>query len=399
MHHPLISSLIIASLIAALSGCSTLPRSSAVPPEQVESAIIPGMVGIRYVEGNPKDMARMREDTIALWPKELAWQVAQGKSGEQLQPSYMLALSGGGDKGAYGAGFLNGWTQSGTRPEFSLVTGVSTGALIAPFAFLGADYDDALKAFYTNTSREDLVELRNVLAAISGDSLIDTTPLLNLIRREITQEVLDKIAVEERKGRLLLISTTNIDTGQRVIWNMTKLATSQDPRTLDMFHKVMLASAAIPAAFPPVIFDVEVNGKRYSEMHVDGGTTSQVFIYPPNIKLGKLSHQHGGERRRELFVIMNDLIHPDREQTERSVFHIAGRAIGTLIHSQGVGDLYRLYTTTQRDGVKFNYTYIPADFKHPNANVFNTDYMRALYARGFQEATSVTPWQHIPGER
>ncbi len=271
--------------------------------------------------------------------------------------------------------------------------------MIAPFAFLGADYDDELKAFYTNTSRGDLVELRNVLAALTEDGLIDTSPLLNLIRREITQEMLDKIAAEERKGRLLLISTTNIDTGQRVIWNMTKLAASKDPRALDMFHKVMLASAAIPAAFPLVIFDVEVDGKLYSEMHIDGGTTSQVFIYPPNIKLGKLSQQHGGERKRELFVIMNELIRPDREHTERSVFHIAGRAIGILIHSQGVGDLYRLYTIAQRDGVKFNYTYIPADFKHPDANVFNTEYMRALYARGYQEATSARPWQHIPDER
>jgi hypothetical protein len=123
MHHRLITSLIIVSLIAALSGCSTLPRSSAVPADQVESAVIPGLDGVRYVEGNPKDMVRMREDTIALWPKELAWQVAQGKPGEQLQPSYMLAMSGGGDKGVYGAGFLNGWTQRGTHPEFSLVTG------------------------------------------------------------------------------------------------------------------------------------------------------------------------------------------------------------------------------------------------------------------------------------
>jgi predicted acylesterase/phospholipase RssA len=273
---------------------------------------------------------------------------------------------------------------------------VSTGALIAPYAFLGTAHDAQLKEFYTDTPRDQLIEIRNVFAVLTEDSVIDTAPLLALISKQVDRVFLDKIATEYHKGRTLLVSTTNLDTQQQVIWDMTKIAASQDPRALDLFHRIMLASAAIPGAFPPVMIDVEVNGQIFSEMHVDGGTSGQVFVYPPSLKLRELANENGGQRKRVLFVIMNERIDPEWEETERRVLSIAGRAVATLIHNQGIGDLFRIYLTTQRDHVAFNLSYIPADFNHPNAGTFNTDFMRALYARGHEEATQGQPWQHYP---
>jgi len=389
----------IASLnILMLAGCSSLPRQHAVPKPLTTQAVVPLDINeVRYLVDSPEDMRRMSHDAAALWPKELAWQIAQGKSGEGLAPSYMLAISGGGDNGAYTAGLLNGWSAAGTRPEFSLVTGVSTGALIAPYAFLGSKHDAQLKALYTETPREQLIEIKNVFAVLTEDSVIDTAPLFNLISKQIDRAFLDKIAIEYEKGRTLLISSTNLDTRQKVIWNMTKIAASQDPRALSLFHRIMLASAAIPGAFPPVMIDVEVKGQMFSEMHVDGGTTGQVFVYPPSLNLGALAKENGGERKRSLFVIMNERIDPEWAETERRVLTIAARSIATLIHYQGISDLFRVFLTTQRDKVAFNLSYIPSDFNHPDAGTFNNDFMRALYARGYKEATQGGNfWQHFP---
>ncbi len=387
-----------ALVLVSSIGCSTLPRQQAVPFEKTNQAVVVGkeLESVRYIVDDPKDMERMTQDVLHTWELQRAHLAAQGKSINDLPPSNFLALSGGGDKGAYSAGMLNGWTAAGTRPSFTLVTGISTGALIAPYAFLGSSHDHELKEMYTNTSSEDLVEARGMLAALTEDSVLDTAPLRKLIAQQINRKFLDKVAAEYKKGRLLLVSTTNIDATRRVIWNMTKIAASQDPRAMELFHNIMLASAAIPAAFPPVMIDVTVDGQFYQEMHVDGGTMSQVFVYPSAINLAQLSKDNDVQRQRKLYIIMNERIDPEWAQTERRVFSIAGRAVGTLIHTQGVGDLYRIFVTAHLDKVDFNLAYIPADFSHPNPGVFNTDYMRALYNVGFERAKNGYEWQKFP---
>ncbi|MBK9340361.1 MAG: patatin-like phospholipase family protein [Rhodoferax sp.] len=249
-------------------------------------------------------MQRLTRDVADTWPRERAWLAAQAKPSAKLPTSSLLALSGGGDNGAFGAGVLNGWTATGTRPEFLLVTGISTGALIAPFAFLGPKYDAVLRDLYTRNQRADILSIRKWWAILTEDAVADTTPLRMQLQKHIDQAFLDEIALEYDKGRELWISTTNLDAHQRVIWNMTKLAASKHPRSLAFFHDVMLASAAIPGAFPPVMIDVELNGIPYQEMHVDGGTMAQVFVYPPNVKLADLSHSQDGERERQLYVLM-----------------------------------------------------------------------------------------------
>ena len=383
---------------SSLTACATLPREPAVPAPKTTLATIHGMGDIRYFEGDPQDMARMAADTAALWPKQRAQLLAQGKSGAEIPPSYMLAISGGGDNGAFGAGVLNGWSTRGTRPEFDLVTGISTGALIAPYAFLGAAHDAQLRELYTETSGQDLVIRHRFWGLLSNDSVLDTSPLRMMIEKQIDRAFLDKVAAEFEKGRVLLIATTNLDSRQRVIWNMTKIAASQDPRALKLFHDVMLASASIPGAFPPVMIDVEVDGVAFSEMHVDGGTSTQVFIYPPAVYLAGLARDNQTQRKRSLYIIMNEPIVQQWAETRRHMVDIAARALATVVHNQGIGDLFRIYLTAMRDNVEFQVAYIPESFSHPYPMVFNNDFMRALYACGYKEATQGSPWMsHPPG--
>jgi hypothetical protein len=388
--------LIVVFMCITISACSAIPRINAVPQRDTARATVEGMHNIRYIVGNPEDMKRLAQDMADTWPRERNWLASQGKNAQTLPPSNLLALSGGGDKGAFGAGFLNGWTASGKRPEFLLVTGISTGALIAPFAFLGPSYDAQLKKFYTESTPKDIIRVRGLLAALTSDAVADTAPLRALLQKYIDQTLLDNIAIEYGKGRELWISTTNLDTGQRVIWNMTKIAASKHPKSLALFQDVMIASAAIPGAFPPIMIDTVLDGKAYQEMHVDGGAISQVFVYPPSIDLAELSRDGNAQRKRNLYVLMNARLDPEWVETERKAISIASRAISSMIHSQGIGDLYRIYLTSQRDGVAFNLTYIPSTFNHPHLEEFDTVFMKKLYAVGEEMGRSAQPWENTP---
>src|SRR5512139_1695280 len=383
--------LIAAALQAGVTGCSTPDRLPAVPQSasaQAETLPVP----IRYLVSRETD-SFAAEAQRAL-EKEKAWLASQGKHGP-LPPAYYLAISGGGDNGAYGSGFLNGWTATGKRPEFKLVTGVSTGALIAPFAFLGPKYDYVLERVYTTTSQKDIFKKRGLLkGALFGDAMADTTPLAKIIASYVNQQLLDEIATEYDKGRVLLIGTGNLDSLEPVIWNMTAIAASKDPRSIELFRNVLLASASIPGAFPPVMIDVNVDGTRYQEMHVDGGTMAQVFFVPPSISVKQLGPEQS--RQRTLYVIRNARLDADWANVERRTMSIAARAIASLTRTQGIGDLYRIYLTAQKDGIDFNLTYIPPTFNTPHLEEFDTNYMRELYAVGQQAALSGTAWQKYP---
>ena len=191
-----------------------------------------------------------------------------------------LAVSGGGANGAYGVGILLGWTAAGTRPEFALVTGISTGALIAPFAFLGPEYDARLKEAYTSMTTKDIAKPRSALGTLNSDAATDTAPLKAHIARYVDQEVIDAIAREFRRGRRLFIGTTNLDAIRPVFWNIGYIAVSGRPDAGDLIRTILLASASIPAVFPPQYIPVEAGGKRYDEIHVDGGAVAQAFLYP-----------------------------------------------------------------------------------------------------------------------
>ena len=332
------------------------------------------------------------DDYLKSLELEKAYLATQGHTGP-LPPVAILGISGGGDNGAFAAGFLNGWTKAGTRPQFHLVTGVSTGALIAPFAFLGPAYDKKLKDLYTNISFKDVAKKRSILAVVSNDAIADNRPLRNLVRKYINQDVLDAIAAEYAKGRLLLVGTVNLDACRPVIWNLTEIAASRNPGALKLVQSLLIASSAIPGEFPPVMIDVEADGKKYQEMHVDGNTANQVFVYPAALRLKEVA---GVDRERKVYIIRNARLDPQWAQVERRTLPITFQAIATLIQYQGIGDLYRIYTVTQRDGVDFNLAYIPPTFKAPHREEFDTDYMRALYNEGYSLSEKGYTWTKEP---
>jgi predicted acylesterase/phospholipase RssA len=384
---------VVVVLLALLQGCAAPLRKPAVPLDHTMEAVIPGIPGARYwVDADIQPFVR---DAIASVEREQAFLARTGR-GKALPPANFLAVSGGGDNGAFGAGLLIGWTEAGDRPEFKGVTGISTGALIAPFAFLGRDYDSVLKSVYTSIGPIDVYKQRSQLAALFDDGLADTQPLFKLISKHITEEFLAKIATEYEKGRLLLLATTNLDARRPVVWNMGAIAASGSPNAPDLFRRIMLASAAIPGAFPPVMIDVEVDGKPFQEMHVDGGAMAQTFLYPPSLKVAEFGAARGFQRTRKAYIIRNARLDPEWATVERRTMSIAGRAVASLLHSQGIGDLYRIYTTAQRDGVDYNLAYISPDFKAEHKQEFDTNYMLALYDYGYQLARKGYPWRKVP---
>jgi predicted patatin/cPLA2 family phospholipase len=386
---------LIVALFVLMQGCAMAPpRLSAVPTALTAKAEIPGMPGVRYVAGG--DMRELSQVGLLALRREQAYLATQGHTGGVLPPATYLAISGGGDNGAFTAGLLNAWTATGTRPEFKLVTGISTGALIAPFAFLGPQYDAVLKKSYTTISPKDVIAPRNFIEGVLGDAMADNAPLLELTRKSVNAEMLKAIATEYAKGRFLFIATADLDARRPIIWDMGKIATYGGPQALDLFVKIMIASASIPGGFPPTMFDVEVDGERYQEMHVDGGIMAQVFAYPAGIRINEMATAAGVTRKRRLYVIRNARLDPDWAQVERSTMSIAGRAVTSLIHSQGIGDLYRIYATAQRDGVDFNLGFIPASFNAPHKEEFDNEYMRQLYDTGYAMAFKGFPWLKVP---
>jgi len=311
-----------------------------------------------------------------------------------------LVLSGGGAYGAFGAGFLNGWSESGSRPHFRVVTGVSTGALIAPLAFVGPKYDERLKTAYTTVSTRDILDVSGVLQLLWGESYAKTKPLVKTIEQQVDEHVLAEIAAEHAKGRRLYIGTTNLDAQRFMIWDMGAIASSGRPDALELFRKVMLASASIPGAFPPVFIEVEVDGETYDEMHVDGGVSAEMFGYN-NLLFKESSY---AERLRaehcSLYILRNGKFAREPAQIPRRVTKIAPRSLMTLMKAHSWMGMFRLHAIAEEDGVDFNYVSIPADYEFGGNELFDRDEMNRLYHLGFEMAQSGDPWgKSWPGSR
>jgi hypothetical protein len=385
--NPLLPLIIV---MLALGGCTSLQRLDAVPEDQTTEAIIPEVPGSRYWPD--LDPVPLFRDNLISIDRETEFLASQGSYPERLPPAYLLAISGGGDAGAFGAGLLAGWSEEGSRPQFKLVTGVSAGALIAPFAFLGPHYDETLRSVCSSIGPRNIFNPRNILAALAGDGFADDAPLARLIEKYVTRDVLAAIAQEYARGRILLIGTTDLDSRQRVVWNMGAIASSPDPKALILFRKVMLASTAIPGIFPPVMIDVEVNGKRYQEMHVDGGVMNQVFLLPPFF-IKKFEESRSVEaRERHVYIIRNGKLDPLWQPVPRRTTKVARRAIDALIDAQGVNDLYRLQVAAENAKEDFHVAYIGDEFSYPHSREFDPDYLRHLFTYAYTKAAQAAEW-------
>lgn len=385
---------ILLAVASAAAGCAMPVRQRAVPLELQDRAAINGLPpGVRTwgAAVNPEFQAELIESAR----REREFRTSSGQTGP-LPVAEFLAISGGGANGAFTAGLLNGWTAAGDRPQFKAVTGISTGALIAPFAFLGPAYDKTLREFYTGITTKDILTERSKLAAIFDDALTDNAPLRKMVAGLIDPKLLAAIAAEHGKGRLLMIGTTNLDAQRAVIWNVGAIAASGHPRAVELIRDIMVASAAIPAAFPPMMIDVEVDGQHYQEMHVDGGTVMQVFLYPPSLKVRETAEAVGVKRDRRVYIIRNARLAPEWAQTPRRTLSIAGRGVSTLLAAAGIGDLYRTYLNTQRDGIDYNLVSIPADFTLQPREPFDREYMQKLFDVGFEMGREGGFWHKVP---
>lgn len=381
---------IFAALIV-IQGCATAPpRMNPLPEDLAEKAEVPGIPLARSWADEAPEYSRKWIETMS--EEDLRARYA-GIMGREHN---LLAVSGGGQNGAFGAGLLYGWSESGTRPEFTMVTGISTGGLIAPFAFLGSEYDGALKKIYTSYSTKDLLVERSLLNIISNDAAADSAPLRARIAENVDVKMMKAIAAEHRKGRALYIGTTNLDAARPVMWNIGRIATIDNAQALELIHDIMLASASIPGAFPPVSFSVEADGQRYEELHVDGGMTSQVFLYPLGLDFRRVEERLNVQGTPNLYVIRNASLYPDWETTDRKLAPIIGRTISSLIRTQGYGDLLRMYVGSIRDGLHFNLAYIPEDFNLQPKEPFDREYMNALFERGRAMAAQGYPWVEDP---
>lgn len=299
-----------------------------------------------------------------------------------------LILSTGGEDGAYGAGLLSGWSSTGKRPEFSMVTGVSTGALIAPFAFLGPKYDEALKEAYTKVSSIDIFEVGG-----KGESLLDTWPLHDLIAKRITPELLKAIAAEHARGRRLFIVSTNLDAGRPVAWDIGAIASRGDEQALKLVRNVIVAAVSIPGAFPPVLIDVDVNGKATKEMHIDGGTVGQFYLAPDSMLVSTSTAKLPAT---DIYLIANMKIGQDFALTERSLTGILTRTMTAAIKYMLRNAIDRAYVAAKRSGIGFYFAYVPQDFSAPARGPFDPDYMRPLYEAGYAKGASQNPFFREP---
>ena len=384
--------LLLGLLGGLLSGCSGSKRRP-VPREHIDHADPVGVEGWRFIGENDTALdPEIVRDRIEVLRAQMS------ASGLDQEPVNVLAISGGGDNGAYGAGLLQGWSESGTRPDFNVVTGISTGALTAPFAFLGPDYDERLAYCFTTLSTDDLVKERGLIEGLTGDALSDPNGLRALVDQQLDEETFRRIGEQHDRGRRLFIGTTNLDRMEPTYWCISAIAAEDLPGGRELVCDIILASASIPGVFPPVLIDVVgPDGETYDEMHVDGGVSTQVFTFPVSLKFRE-SDMLSQETNKEptVWVIRNASLVLHYEEVDRSLLSIAGRAISGLIRSNGIGDLYRIWLTTRRDGFNFQLASIPFEFDLQARESFDPVYMKALFERGRQDSLDGRAWRDYP---
>jgi hypothetical protein len=343
------------------------------------------------VAGDPEIMRTVKKALDGRFPP------AVGPPTEQTRPLNVLAMSGGGIYGAFDVGVLTGWTANGTRPDFDVVTGVSTGALIATFAFLGPQYDGFLREAYVNTSAEDVYRRRRLLALLKAPSLADSTPLQRRIMSAITPEVLRQVAARHAAGARLYVGTTNIDTKRFIVWDMGAIAAHGTPEALRLYQKVILASASVPGFFQPVAIDVEIDGKNYRELHVDGGTTTAVFVRPSMLRLRRDDPR--ARAGSKLYVISSGKLYADAECVRPTLGGVSSSAISSLLYAGTRADVYRIHDLALATGSEFRLIAVPQDFPlNPDSLHIDRVEMQRLYDVGYRMGMTGEGWLDAPPE-
>jgi hypothetical protein len=315
------------------------------------------------------------------------------------RPGKFLALSGGGMYGAYTVGVLSGWTATGSRPKFDVVTGVSTGALIATYAFLGPEFDPPMIRLYTSVTDRDIYRRRPISAILWSDSAASSAPLKKLIDQSVDDTIMEAVARAHAEGRRLYVGTTNIDTRRLVIWDMGAIASSGRPDAKDLYRKILLASSSVPGFLPPVPIEVEVNGRTITEMHVDGGVTAGVFLRASTLRIDRDGKREGRQplAGSDAYVIVAGKLYADPTCTDQRTLKIGESALTSVLYSQTRGELFRIYTLCLLGGMNYHLAAVPEDVKiGANAMDFNPTEMRRLYDAGVAAAAGGRAWRDTP---
>ncbi|MGY4479134.1 putative acylesterase/phospholipase RssA [Bradyrhizobium sp. USDA 3364] len=365
---------LICGLAVALAACSTLPRMPYTAADAADSRVL-DLDGLRRYADEPASKFKLEKSDLA-------------------PIKTYLALSGGGADGAYGVGVLNGWTAAGNRPNFSVVSGVSTGGLIAPFAFLGPRYDDTLKEVYTSGIAESLLQDPSLMRVLFGSGLFGNKRLRELVARYVGPDILTEVARENAKGRKLLVVTTDLDTQRTVIWDMGRIAAVGTPEALQLFRDVMAASASIPLVFPPIMIDAEGQGRRFQEMHVDGGVTAPVLTLPDALMFRERAWPANG--RMNIYILVNKKLEGNFQLVSNSTIDVASRSISAITQAQTRSVILSTYDFARRNRLGFHLSYIERDYPAPETQGFDTAYMRALYQYGYDKAAAGQAWTATP---
>jgi hypothetical protein len=357
------------------------------------------LAGCLSVHDGPKslDSAKAVEecvDTESL--NRMVAQITQDDPAEPGGPRYnVLVLSTGGPYGAFSAGMLVGWSETGTRPQFDCVTGVSTGALVSVFAFLGPAWDAKLASVLSNLNAEKVYRMRRPLAMLRRSSFASTEPLQRLIEDTIDEELLTAVAKAHSSGRRLYVGTTNLETRRLAVWDLGAIASRGDAEALKLFRTILLASCSIPGFFEPVPIDVPVNGQSHTELHVDGGASAAMFLRLPD------GSQNLRGRRplvgSNLYIIVAGKLYADPGPVRPGFIPVAGSSISSLLYAEARGDLYRLFTATLVSGMKFQLAALPQDFtSSANNTSFGATEIKQLFEEGVRLGRSPNPWSSLP---
>lgn len=318
-----------------------------------------------------------------------AFQALVDDASQAFEP--WLVISGGGENGAFAAGLLNGWSEAGDRPAFGVITGVSTGAMIAPFAFVGASEDRVLARAYTEVSAADVFEF-----GATPESLTDTWPLKRRIERSVTPELLKAVAVEHAKGRRLLVATTAVDSERPVLWDMGAIASDGGPKALALFRSVILASSAVPGVFPPVLIEARgPDGKTFQEMHDDGGTMAPFYLAPEPALVGQ-GRELVRLPARTVYLVINNRLSPNFQMASRTTLSVLGRSMSAAIKAQTRSALALARAFAERGGIDLRVAQIDESFTATSAVPFDGRYMQALFAHGAKLGRSGTAFEHEP---
>ena len=387
------------AVLAALAGCGMLrdpyrgvptpaevginTRDTIDPPAQAEADRLFDVYDLVGVSEEIRKMAAAKADKLDPGRKN-------------RPPKNVLCLSGGGSYGAFTAGFLVGWSQSGKRPAFDTVTGISTGALIAPLAFLGPQYDDRVKSFYTDITTDDIYR-RQYVRGLLGEALADNTPLAERVERELSPRLIAEIAAEHKKGRRLYVGTTELEAKRFIVWDIGAIACRDGFAGAALIKKILLGSSAIPGFFAASEIPVTIDGRLLVEKHGDGGTSEGIFFRPPWHPDTEMRSNTARLAGTNVWCVVAGKLYADPAPLKNRSLSIAASSVSAVIYAQSRGDLRRIYTGCALTGMNYYQTAIPPGFDAPkSATDFSRESLLSMYNEGVRLANSGDPWRTIP---